>query len=85
MGLGYTALREDRVATADSMFRIVVGRDPGNGDGWDGLAHAAYRLGDKATAIDAAHHALRLIPGNTAVRALLSRLDPDWDRAPIPT
>ncbi|HEU4698367.1 MAG TPA: hypothetical protein VFS40_04265, partial [Gemmatimonadales bacterium] len=80
VGLGYVALREGRVPLADSLFRAVVARDSANADGWDGLARAAWRQGDGAAARAAARRALALNPRNADARALLDRLDPDWNR-----
>lgn len=85
VGLGYAALRSDRVERADSLFRLVTGRDPGNGDAWSGLALAANRRGDTAAAVTAARRAIALDPSDSAARALLDRVVPDWDRpATIP-
>jgi hypothetical protein len=83
VGLGYLALRQARPAEADSLFRTVVARDSLNADGWDGLALAADRRGDRAEAARAARRALALDPGNAAARSLLDRLTPDWDRAVV--
>jgi hypothetical protein len=81
-GLGYLALRRNDPAAADTLFRLVIRLDSLNADGWDGLARAAFRLGDSATAARAARRTLALDPRNADARALLQRLDPDWDRAP---
>ena len=81
-GLGYLALRRNDPAAADSLFRIVIRLDSLNADGWDGLARAAFRRGDTATAAHAARRTLELDARNTDARALLERLEPDWDRAP---
>ncbi|MGE5092952.1 MAG: hypothetical protein ACM3OH_12365 [Bacillota bacterium] len=81
-GLGYVALRRQDAPAADSLFRLVIRLDSLNADGWDGLSRSAYRLGDTTTAASAARRALTLDPGNGDARALLERLDPDWDRKP---
>ncbi len=80
VGLGYVALRRNQVARADSLFRRVVQQNPASVDGWDGLSRAAWRAGDRPAAADAARHVVALDPSNADARALLDRLEPDWDR-----
>lgn len=82
-GLGYVLLRQSDPATADSLFTIVVRTDSTNADGWAGLAFATLRLGDPAAAAQAARHAVARNPGNTEMRDLLARLDPDWQRSAL--
>ena len=83
VGLGFVALRQNRVAAADSLFRLVVAADSNNSDGWSGLGYASYQAGDRAAAARAARRALALNPKDAAIRELLTRIDPDWDHAPI--
>ncbi|MEO8637222.1 MAG: hypothetical protein ABI587_18250, partial [Gemmatimonadales bacterium] len=80
VGLGYVALRQDRVGSADSLFRVVVQHDSLNGDAWDGLTLSNWRRGDQTAALGAGRHAIRLHPDNAATRSVLSQIDPDWDR-----
>jgi hypothetical protein len=83
VGLGYVALRRNRTGTADSLFRLVVAADSGNADAWSGLSYTAYRAGNVTQAAGAARRALALNPKDVAIRELLARIDPDWDRPPI--
>jgi hypothetical protein len=80
VGLGFTALRQDRLARADSLFQLVARASPDNGDAWEGLTLVAWRRGDRAGALDAARRAIRLDPDNATTRRILAELDPDWDR-----
>lgn len=84
-GLGYTALRLGRLIRSDSLFRIVTRADSNNADGWNGLALAAERLRDTATAVNAARHAARINPNDPSPRQVLDRLSPGWDRHPLGT
>jgi hypothetical protein len=84
VGLGFARLRQNNVAAADSLFSLVTGRDSLNADGWDGLTLSRWRLGDRQAALAAAHRAIRLNPKNEATRDILTRLEPDWDRPPVP-
>lgn len=83
VGLGYTHLRSDRVAEADSLFTLVTTRAPANGDAWDGLVLTRWRRGDPAGARAAALTALELHPDNAATKEILARIDPDWNRPPL--
>jgi hypothetical protein len=84
-GLGYVLLRLGSVAPADSLFTVIVRTDSTNADGWAGLALARERQGNSSTAAEAARIALKKNPGNSDMRALLDRVDPDWERsAPRP-
>jgi hypothetical protein len=58
----------------------VVTEDPRNGDAWSGLTITAERRGDAATAIRAARRVIALHPSDSSARALLYRLEPNWDR-----
>lgn len=80
VGLGFTALRQNQLARADSLFQIVVRARPDNGDAWDGLTLVAWRRGDRASALEAARRAIGLHPDNATTRRILAELDPDWDR-----
>jgi len=44
VGLGFALLRSGNVKRADSLFRSVLARSPGNSDAWEGRARAALRL-----------------------------------------
>jgi len=79
IGLGFVALREDKLDEARKHFEAVTVRDPAYADAWDGLSTVANRRGDTATAISAARRAVALDPKNTAVRERLDRLAPDWE------
>ncbi len=82
-GLGFATLRLGDAAGAERAFRHGLEADPRSADAWDGLAHALARTGRAAEAMAAAREALALAPGYASSRALLSRLDPDWDRPPL--
>jgi hypothetical protein len=80
VGLGYVALREQRFASADSLFRIVTHADSTNADAWDGRTLAAWQAGDRNTALVYGRHAIRFHPQNETIRRVLVSIDPDWDR-----
>jgi hypothetical protein len=80
VGLGFSLLRLGRVARADSLFRVVLGRSATNSDAWEGRARAALRLGDTAGAAAAGLRALVLAPNNQEFRSFLDRAAPDWNR-----
>lgn len=82
-GMGYVSLRQGDAPVAESLFTLVVRTDPANGDGWAGLAYASLRQGNTAAATAAARTALKQNPGNTEMRDLLNRLEPDWQRATL--
>ncbi len=81
VGLGNVRLRRGELPAAESLFVLIARRDSANGDAWDGLALARYRRGDAAGALSAARRAIARHPDNTATRAILDALDPDWARA----
>jgi hypothetical protein len=83
VGLGFVRLRLDKVADADSLFRLVTAADSSNGDAWDGLTLTRWRSGDRAGALAAGRRALALHPKNDATRSILAQIDPDWDRPAI--
>ena len=83
LGLGYVALRQGHLGSADSLFRLVAKADSSNGDAWDGLTLAAWRAGDRQQALTAARRAIRLHPDNRSTRQILEAIDPDWDRPPL--
>ena len=85
VGLGLVRLRQDRIASADSLFRSVLARTSANSDAWEGRARSAYRMGDTAAAVAAGRRALELTPNNPELRALLDRLSPDWNRLRMQT
>ncbi|HET8649481.1 MAG TPA: hypothetical protein VFL95_05540 [Gemmatimonadales bacterium] len=82
-GLAYVALRQHRPAVADSLFRNALAHDSSRADLWTGRALAALRLGRADSAKALARHALALDPNAADARALLDRLNPDWNRAPL--
>jgi hypothetical protein len=82
-GLGFATLRLGDAASAERAFRRALEVDRRSADAWDGLAHALARSGRNAEAIAAARQALAVAPAYASSRALLSRLDPDWDRPPL--
>jgi hypothetical protein len=81
VGLGYTLLQRNRLAAADSLFALVTEQDSTNADAWDGLTAARWRRGDMGGALFAARRAIRLNPANEGTRAILARLEPEWDPA----
>ncbi len=81
VGLGFTLLRLDWTAEADSLFLSVLNATPANVDAWEGRTRAAFRRGDTTAMLAAGRRALALDPGNQELRALLDRVSPDWDRA----
>jgi hypothetical protein len=82
-GLGFATLRLGDAPGAERAFRRALEADRRSADAWDGLAHALARSGRNAEAIAAAREALAVAPAYASSRALLSRLDPDWDRPPL--
>ncbi len=80
VGLGFIFLRQDRLASADSLFGLVLRRDSANVDGWEGRARTAYRRGDTTTAIASARRVVKLNPKHREIHELLDRLSPDWNR-----
>jgi hypothetical protein len=80
IGLGFTLLRFNRIAAADSLFLAVLNANPTNADGWEGRSRAAFRRGDTAAMLSTGRRALALNPGNRELRLLLDRVAPDWDR-----
>lgn len=83
IGLGFVALRQARLSTADSLFGAALARDSSLVDAWEGLARTAWRRGDPAGAARAAGRALALAPEREDLRALRRMADPDWDRPPL--
>lgn len=82
-GLGYVAIRDGRLAAAESTFSVVVQADSINADAWDGLTIASYQSGDSAKVMTYGRGALALRPGNDHTRGMLDRTSPDWDRPPL--
>ena len=85
VGLGFVALRENRLEDAERAFTAVTVRDSAYADAWDGLATTRNRRGDTDGAISAAKRVVRLDPKNASARALLDRLSPEWERASAPS
>ncbi|MGH7654596.1 MAG: tetratricopeptide repeat protein, partial [Gemmatimonadaceae bacterium] len=85
VGLGFVALRENKLDEANRAFTAVTVRDSAYADAWDGLASTRNRRGDTAGAIAAARKVVKLDPKNASARALLDRLSPEWERAATPT
>ena len=69
--LGETLLAAGVFDDAMEAFRRAVTLDPRDVDGWVGLARAARRRGDAATARRARDQAMRLDPYNPSVIDLL--------------
>jgi tetratricopeptide (TPR) repeat protein len=84
VGLGFSALRLGQLATADSAFSEVTRTSPAYADAWDGLALVRNRQGNTAGAIEAWKRVVALDPANTAAKANLDRVAPDWARAGPP-
>jgi hypothetical protein len=82
VGLGYVALREGRLSSSDSLFRLVIKADSNNADAWDGLTLTSWQSGDHAKAMTYGRRAIRLHPRNSATRDVLEAIDPDWYRPP---
>ena len=80
IGLGFVLLRQDQTASAESLFALVVRRDPAYADAWEGLTMARWRQGNRDAILEAARNAIRLNPTNETTRGILSTLDPDWER-----
>jgi hypothetical protein len=83
VGLGFSRIRQERFAEAESLFTLVATVDPANGDGWDGLTLARWRRGDRQGAREAGRRAIVINPANATTRSILAAIDPDWDREPI--
>ena len=83
VGLGFSRIRQERFAEAESLFTVVITADSANGDGWDGLTLARWRLGNRQGAREAGHQAIVIHPANATTRSILAAMDPDWDREPI--
>ena len=84
IGLGFVALRRDRLSTADSLFALVLARDSAQVDAWEGAARTAWRRGDQAGTARAARRALAIAPDRSDLRTLLAQAAPDGDRPPLP-
>ena len=84
VGFGYAALRLGRLDEAQLHFTAVTHRDSGSVDAWEGLSAASTRRGDVPGAVLAARRVVALDARNTAARAVLDRLQPDWDRPEAP-
>jgi hypothetical protein len=80
VGLGHAALRLDDISGGERAFRSAIAADSNSADAWGGLARARARNGDPGGAAAAARRALRLDQRDAETRALLDRLEPDWDR-----
>jgi hypothetical protein len=81
-GLGYVALRQREPIRADSFFARILTGDTLNADAWTGRALARERMGDTATAVEAARRAIVLSPADPNASALLDRQMPGWRRGP---
>jgi tetratricopeptide (TPR) repeat protein len=74
VGLGYSALRGDDLATAEREFGLVHARQPHDASAIEGLGYVRNRQGEHADARDLFAQALALAPGNHEVRALYEKL-----------
>lgn len=82
LGLGFVALRQEQLESADSLFRRVIRGDSTYADAWDGLAAVAWRRGDRGEAERAARRALLLNPASELARNIQLQLDPEPGRKP---
>lgn len=83
VGLGFVEMRRGSLVSADSFFLEALSRDSTLVDAWEGVARVAWRRGDALGAVRAATTAFRLAPDRRDLRALLTKVAPDWDRAPL--
>jgi tetratricopeptide (TPR) repeat protein len=74
VGLGFSRIRQERFAEAESLFTVVVAADSANGDGWDGLTLARWRLGNREGAGSAGRRAIALHPANATTRSILAAI-----------
>ncbi len=62
MGLGNTAFARQRYAEAESAFRVATRLQPQRADGWNNLAYALVKQGNRVEALTAIRQALQLAP-----------------------
>lgn len=74
VGLGYCALRDGDLASAENYFRQAVAKTPTDADAVGGLGLACYRAGKLDQAAVHLEEALRLAPDNTELQGILERV-----------
>ena len=73
-GLGYTLLRQNRVADAVEIFKLNVEAHPASANVHDSLGEAYMLSGDTARAVESYRKSLELDPKNANASAMLEKL-----------